>query len=235
METRKENEEFEMLVQQLNNDQVLTEYKNEGDNYKVSILPKILGWFMVTAGNIVYGYAPSYLKFRAVEVIARVPYHSWDSAMFTLQTMFYANEKKAMELSKIAEFSRLSAENETMHVIVISQLARKQHYYGNFIVHTLIPMLFAFFYFWMSYILYMIRPRYSYQLNYLFEQHAFESYDAFLKIEGENLKKRTIDSDFLRWYGRNPINQYEFFLSVRNDELIHRNRSIREIDRVEGL
>lgn len=235
MEARKENEEFEMLCQQLNDEQTLSEYKSEGDNYQTAWLPRVLGWFVVTAGNIVFGYELSYLKFRAVEVIARVPYHSWDSAMFTLQTMFYSNERKAMDLSKIAEFSRLSAENETMHVIVISQLARKQHHYGNVIVHTLIPMLFAFFYFWVSYVLYMIRPRYSYQLNYLFENHAFESYDRFLKIDGENLKKRTVDSEFLRWYGRNPVNQYEFFLSVRNDELIHRNRSIREAERVESL
>jgi hypothetical protein len=235
MEARKENQEFELLCQQLNDDQVLEDYKKCNDNYRPALIPRILGWFMVTAGNVVYGFKASYLKFRAVEVIARVPYHSWDSAMFTLQTLFYSNEKKAMELSKIAEFSRIAAENETMHVIVISQLAKKEHKRAGVIRHTLIPMLFAFFYFWMSYVLYMIKPRYSYQLNYLFEQHAFDSYSQFLRDEGEELKKKTIDSEFLRWYGRNPVNQYEFFLSVRNDEIIHRNTSIREIERVESL
>lgn len=235
MEARKENQEFELLCAQLNDPKVLEDYKHCDDNYRPALVPRMLGKLLVTAGNIVYGYKPSYLKFRAVEVIARVPYHSWDSAMFTLQTMFYSNENKAMQLSKIAEFSRVAAENETMHVIVISNITKKEHKRAGILRHTVIPMLFAFFYFWMSYFLYMIKPRYSYELNYLFEQHAFDSYSEFLEIEGESLKKKTVDSEFLRWYGRNPISQYDFFLSVRNDEIIHRNTSIREIERVESI
>ena len=39
-----------------------------------------------------------------------------------------------------------------MHVVVISQLAKRGQKAG-FFLHTLIPMLFAFFYFWWSYLL----------------------------------------------------------------------------------
>ena len=226
METQSEHAEFELLNQQLNDDTVRAQYQRSGDGYTTAWLPGILGWFVVTAGNLVFGHEPSYLKFRAVEVIARVPYHSWHSAMFTLQTLYYSNESRAMSLSQTAQFARLAAENETMHVIVISKLAKQGGYYGNAIVHTAIPMLFAFFYFWASYILYMIRPQYSYQLNYLFEDHAYQSYGRFLELHGEDLKKKPIDSEFLRWYGRHPGSQYEFFVSVRNDELIHRNKSM---------
>ncbi len=115
-----------------------------------------------------------------------------------------------------------------MHVIVITQLAKKEKGAG-FLRHTLVPMLFAFFYFWTSYLLYLFSPKASLELNYLFEEHAFEQYSKFLETYGEELKKKSIDSEFLRWYGRNPRNQYEFFLSVRNDEIIHRNQSVREI------
>ncbi|MFM2374198.1 MAG: Alternative oxidase, partial [Candidatus Parcubacteria bacterium] len=88
---------------------------------------------------------------------------------------------------------------------------------------------FAFFYFWSSYILFLVKPRYSYELNFMFENHAFLQYDRFLEIYGEELKRKHVQSDFLEWYGRHPRNQYEFFLSVRNDEIIHRNTSIHEI------
>jgi hypothetical protein len=67
------------------------------------------------------------------------------------------------------------------------------------------------------------------ELNYLFESHAYQQYSEFLEQEGESLKQKTLVSDFLDFYGRNVKNEYEFFESVRNDELIHRNRSIREI------
>ena len=95
-------------------------------------------------------------------------------------------------------------------------------------------MFFAFFYFWASYFLYLMKPRWSLELNYLFEQHAFDSYSEFLKIKGEELHKKPIMSEFLAWYGRHPRSQYEFFKSVRNDEIVHRNRSIHEIGLNEG-
>ena len=45
----------------------------------------------------------------------------------------------------------------------------------------------------------------------------------------EDLKKKSVDSAFLQFYGRNVKSEYELFQSIRNDEIIHRNRSIREI------
>ncbi len=230
MELQKGNEELEVLNKALNDPEVLKSYKEPFDSYKPSLIPRMLGGFLVWCGNEVYGDEPSYLKFRAVEVIARVPYYSWTSAAYTLMTFFYTNEEKAMELSRNTKYARLAEDNETMHVIVVSQLARHEQKAG-FIRHTFIPMIFAFFYFWSSYFLYLIKPRYSYELNYLFESHAFEQYDLFLETKGEELRKKAMVNDFLDWYGRYPRSQYEFFLSVRNDEIIHRNTSIEHIQR----
>lgn len=230
MKHSREDASFEALVASLNDPDKLEEYKRRYDNYKPSLLPKLLGTFLVTCGNVVYGKEPSYLKFRAVEVIARVPYHSWESAAYTLLTMFYTREAKALDLSHVTRFSRLAQDNETMHVVVISKLARDEERAGV-IRHTLVPMFFAFFYFWWSYFLYLINPRYSFELNYLFEQHAFDSYSRFLQTRERELIEKPMHSAYLDWYGRHPETQYDFFLSVRNDEIIHRNSSIEEIER----
>ena len=229
MEFLKDNKSLEALNLELNNPELLKAYKMPFDNYRPRFLPRLLGNFLVGCGNFVYGKKPTYLKFRAIEVIARVPYHSWSSVAYTLLTMFYSDEKKALNLSGIEKYARVAQDNETMHVVVISHLTRMEEKVG-FLRHALIPMIFAFFYFWASYFLYLFSPRSSLELNYLFEQHAFDQYNLFLEVRGEELKKKPIDSEFLRWYGRNPRNQYEFFLSVRNDEIIHRNQSLREIN-----
>ena len=142
-------------------------------------------------------------------------------------TLFYSDEQKAMELTEVIKFARLAQDNETMHVVVVSQLAKHEEHAGV-IRHTAIPMLFAFFYFWASYWLYIINPRYSYELNYMFENHAFEQYNEFIETHEEELKKKPVKSEFLDWYGRNPLTQYDFFRSVRNDEIIHRNTSVRK-------
>jgi len=229
MELQRGDPELEDLNKALNDPELLENYKRPYDNYQVSIVPKILGNILVWFGNIVYGKRPSYLKFRAVEVIARVPYQSWSSAAYTLLTLFYKNQKKAMALANVTKYARLAQDNETMHVVVISHLAQK-HARAGFIRYTCIPLVFAFFYFWSSYLLYLLNRRYSYELNYLFESHAFSQYSEFLITHEEELKDRAMVSDFLEWYGRYPRSEYEFFQSVRNDEIIHRNTSIKEIE-----
>lgn len=225
---RRSREEFEELNAALNDDAQLVAYRAPYDNYKVGRLPSLLGSVLIACGNMLYGRAPTYLKFRAIEIIARVPYHSWSSAAYTMLTIFVTNEKRAMRLSGIAHFARHAQDNETMHVIVISHLAREIKRAG-FIHYTLIPVLFAFAYFWGSYVLYLLNPRWSYELNYLFEQHAFEQYDRFITLYRESLEKKPVVSEFLTWYGRAPRSQYEFFRSVRNDEIIHRNQSVHAI------
>jgi hypothetical protein len=223
----------ERLIESLSDEGVLREYKKPLDNYRPGLLPRALGGFLVFCGNLVYGNNPSYLKFRAVEVIARVPYHSWNAVAFTLFTLFYSNEKRALRLTRVSRFARFSSDNETMHVVVISGLARKEQRAGV-IRHTIIPMLFSFFYFWVSYLLYMINPRWSLETNYLFESHAFEQYDLFIKLYETELRTKPIESEFLAWYGRHPRSQYEFFMSVRNDEIVHRNQSIHAITQHES-
>lgn len=219
---------MEELNTKLNDPQELALFKAHHDSYRPGLVPSALGTLLVFFGDLVYGKAPSYLKFRAVEVIARVPYHSWESAAFTFLTMFFMNEKKALELSNVAWLGRMASDNETMHVVVISQLA-KQEEKSNWFVHTCIPMVFAFFYFWAAYWLYLFSHKAAFELNYLFEQHAFDQYSEFLRMKEGELRSKKMHSDYLAWYGRKAETQYDFFLSVRNDEIIHRNKSIDEI------
>jgi hypothetical protein len=221
MDLKRVNAEMEELNTRLNNDAFLTAFKTPGDGYRASFLPSILGGILIACGDIFYGRKPSYLKFRAIEVIARVPYHSWSSAAYTLLTLFYFNEKRAMELSHIGRYAALAQENETMHVVVITALARAEKR-ANLLFHTVIPVIFAFFYFWAAYWLYLMSPKWSHELNYLFEDHAFEQYDLFMRTHGTELRQKKMASEFLTWYGRTPGDQYEFFRSVRNDEIIHR-------------
>ena len=225
------NDDFaahEALVRELNDPTLRTEYARAYDSYKPGIVAQVLGWLLVFSGTVVYGKKPSYAKFKAVEVIARIPYQSWEVATYTLLTGLYANEERAIALAKTSTFSRQAQDNETMHVVVITQICKRMRCTG-FFRHTLIPLLFAFFYFWTIYILYMLSPKSALELNFLFESHAYAQYQEFLEREGERLRDTPVMSDFLTFYGRNVRSEYELFESIRNDELVHRNRSIREM------
>lgn len=223
-------EELERLGAELCDEAQLRVYKEPADGYPISFFPRMLGNLLIWSGNLVYGKRPTYLKFRAVEVIARVPYQSWVSAAYTLLTLFYGNEKKALKYSNVTQFARIAQDNETMHVVVISKIVKDECKAGV-IRYTIIPMFFAFFYFWASYVLYLVNKKFSMELNYCFENHAYEQYAQFLEENEELLKSKVVVSDFLAWYGRNPLTQYEFFRSVRNDEIIHRNMSVHTLGR----
>ena len=66
-----------------------------------------------------------------------------------------AYEARAIELTKTSRFSREAQDNETMHVVVISQIVKRLKCEG-FFRHVLIPFLFAFFYSLTIYILYLV-------------------------------------------------------------------------------
>lgn len=218
--------EHESLIRVFcDSDDKLCTYKESCDKCRVGMVPRVLGAILVGAGNFFYGKNPSYGKFKAVEVIARIPYQSWEVASYTFLTAFYSNEEKAIQLSKTSAFSRIAQDNETMHVVVISQIVKREGG-NNFILHTLVPLVFSFFYFWAIFILYFVSPRSALELNYLFEDHAFEQYDLFLKQQGDKLKMKPVSSKFLDFYGRHVENEYDLFLSIRNDEIVHRNSSI---------
>lgn len=218
----------EALVKELNDSTLRAEYARAYDNYRPGFVARMLGYLLVGSGNVIYGKKASYAKFKAIEVIARMPYQSWEVATYTVLTALYSNEARAIELTKTSQFSREAQDNETMHVVVISQIVKRLKCEG-FFRHVLIPLLFSLFYFWTLYFLYMISRKSALELNYIFENHAYHQYNDFLMREGERLRDTPVFSDFLVYYGRNPRSEYELFESIRNDELIHRNRSIREL------
>lgn len=218
----------EALVHQLNDPALRAAYARPYDNYRPGIVPRFLGYILVLSGTLMYGKKPSYGKFKAIEVIARIPYQSWEVASYTLLTALYGNEERAIELSKTSAFSRIAQDNETMHVVLMSQLCHKRKCVGP-IRHGLIPLLFALFYFWTLYFLYMISRKASLELNYIFENHAYHQYQEFLDLNEHELKQHAVVSDFLVFYGRHVRSEYELFETIRNDELIHRNRTIKEL------
>lgn len=220
--------EHEDLARELNDAHLREEYARPFNDYKVGIVPKIFGGILVGFGNLVYGKRPSYAKFKAIEVVARIPYQSWEVAAYTILSAMYGNEKRAIELTKLSAFARMAHDNETMHVVVMTQIAKKHRCVGIF-RHMVIPLVFAFFYFWAVYVLYLFSRRAGLELNYLFESHAYAQYSQFLNDNEAELRHAPLMSDFLHFYGRNVRTEYEFFELVRNDELVHRNRSIREI------
>jgi hypothetical protein len=223
-----EYEAHEELNKKLNDPELRAEYARAFDNYRPGFAARVLGKLFTKSGDLMYGKKPTYQKFKAIEVVARIPYQSWEVASYTLLTWFYSNERRAVELAKTSAFSRMAQDNETLHVVVISQIVKRLKC-ESFFRHTVIPLIFATFYALAVFVLYLVSRRAALELNYVFESHAFEQYSEFLEKNRERLRITPVSSEFLEFYGRHVKSELELFESIRNDELIHRNRSIREL------
>lgn len=220
--------EHETLLAQLQDPQKLEAYKKHYDGLKTPWLPRFFAGLLFGSMDLVYGKKINLQKFRVIEVIARVPYQTWEFVNYLITTHFYMNEAKAIECALRADMGKYAQDNETMHVVVISQIC-KQERRGNWFMHTFLPIIVSYIYFLVSTILYLIDRKHSYQLNYLFEDHAYNAYQSFIDANKEKLVQKPVYSDFLQYYGRSCANQLELFESIKNDEIIHRNESALEM------
>ena len=183
--------------------------------------------------GVMYGKKPSLGKFRVLEVVARIPYQSWEVIHYFLATHFYTNERRAIDLFNDSKFARTAQDNEMMHVVVITQMCKREKTGTGIPRFYLIPLLIAYLYSVFCLLFYFFAPRKAYELNYIFEDHAREQYTIFLK-NNEQFKEKPLQSKFLEAYGRMNANYYDFFVGVRDDEIKHRDRSLvamEEVDR----
>ena len=95
--------------------------------------------------------------------------------------------------------------------------------------------------YWLTCLMYLTSPRMAYHLMELVEEHAFETYDAFLSSHGEELKRQPAPDVARRYYAqtdpylfdefqigvppgaRRPEigSLYDVFVAIRDDEGLH--------------
>ena len=94
-------------------------------------------------------------------------------------------------------------------------------------MHRLLPQIVAFFYYHVSWLLYVIKPAWSYGLNADFEDHAEHEYMEFVN-ETPTLEAEPFESDFEEEYG-DFDNCADLFRRIGWDERIHKQESLDRI------
>ncbi len=91
-------------------------------------------------------------------------------------------------------------------------------------LHRFLPQPLAFFYYHISWFLYVINPRLSYALNADFEDHAEHEYMKFAD-ENPELENEPFESDFRSDYG-DFGNLADLFRQIALDERHHKEQSL---------
>ncbi len=178
--------------------------------------------------DLFYGKKKTISKFKVLEVVARVPYQAWEHVAYIAMTHTYAMPNFARRVFEFVKESRNQQDNEQWHLLILEEMAQKNKIRENFFLYRIAPQFLAFFYYHVSWLLYVIKPSYSYRMNADFEAHAEHEYMEFVE-ENPALETAPFESDFKSEYG-NFQNLADLFRRIGLDERIHKEESLKHIE-----
>ena len=184
-------------------------------------------WLLFVSMDLFYGRRRNFSKFTVLEVIARVPYQSWEHVAYIAMTHTYAKPHFARRVFEFIKESRSQQDNEQWHLLILEELMQKRNIRENFFWYRILPQFTAFFYYHVSWLLYVIKPAWSYRLNADFEDHAEHEYMEFI-WENPAFEAEPFESDFAEDYGRFS-NLAELFRRIALDERAHKEESLARI------
>ena len=150
-----------------------------------------------------------YARFYVLETVARVPYFSFVSVLHLYESLGVWRKADFLE----THFAQTM--NEYHHLLIMEDLGGDERFVDRFFAqHT------AFAYYWLTCLLYVMSPRMAYNLSEQVEEHAYHTYDEFLKQNGASLSLEKPPAVASNYYD-DVNNLYDVFTRVRDDEGDH--------------
>ena len=188
----------------------------------------LLARLLFVTTDLFYGRRKSLSKFKVLEIIARMPYQAWENVAYVAMTHTHADPTFARRIFDRVKESRLQQDNEQWHLLILEELKNKKGIRENFLQHWLIPQAIAFFYYHISWLLYVIRPRWGYLLNAHFEDHAEHEYMEYV-AQNPALEQEPFESMFTEDYGRFS-SLADLFRQIGYDERVHKLESLARLE-----
>ena len=210
----------------MNNDQLKQEQEKTlaTPRMRYGLLAKMLFFNM----DLFYGKKRTLSKFKVLEVIARVPYQSWEHVAYIAITHKYGTPDFARRIFDFVSESRRQQDNEQWHLLILEEMIDKRGIKEGFFHYRLLPQIIAFFYYHVSWLLYVIKPGMSYKLNAHFEDHAEHEYALFVQ-ENPGFDRQPFESIFEKDYGSFE-SVADMFRRIGLDEREHKEESLFRIE-----
>ena len=174
--------------------------------------------------DLFYGRKRTLSKFKVLEVIARVPYQAWENVAYVAVTHRYSKPEFARRIFERVTESRRQQDNEQWHLLILEELVDAQPGRESFVRYRLLPQVLAFVYYQLSWLLYVVKPAWSYLLNADFEDHAEHEYALFVR-ESPELQDERYDGLFADDYGHYD-SLGDLFRQISLDERVHKEESL---------
>jgi hypothetical protein len=172
--------------------------------------------------DVVYGAPRTLEKFRVLELVARVPYQAWENVAYVAVTHTARQPGFARRVFDRVRASRWEQDNEQWHLQILEELTRDDPR-GPWIKSRVLPQVLAFAYYQLSWMMYALRPAWSYRLNADFEDHAEHEY-ALLVQEHPEWEDVAYEGSFASDFGSYD-SLADLFRQIGYDERLHKLES----------
>jgi len=172
----------------------------------------------------IYGRSGSFAKYQVLELVARVPYQSWERIAYLAIGRVHRDLGLARRIHDRLEESRDQQDNEEWHLLIMSELAAREGTGRGWLRYRLLPQVVATVYYLLSWLLFLLVPAASYRLNADFEDHAEHEYMAFVAAHPE-LESRPWECPETAGYGR-FASIADLVRQIGCDERQHKNESL---------
>ena len=177
--------------------------------------------------DVLYGKARTLSKFKVLELVARVPYQSWEQVSYIAITHMHQRPGMARRIhDRIAE-CRAQQDNELWHLLLLEELIGRSGRHESRIKFFWVPQMISFVYYQLSLLLMVLNPAWSYRLNADFEDHAEHEYMTMV-TEHPEWENTPFESEFADDYGH-FASLADLFRQIGHDERVHRQESEAQI------
>ena len=176
--------------------------------------------------DVLYGRRGSFGKYRVLEIVARIPYQTWETA--TYKQVSRSPGRAGRLWQRVLEF-RAQQDNETWHLMLMTELAERAGEKQGVLRARVLPRLMCLGYWHFSWLLYAVKPDWSHRLNADFEDHAEHEYAEFVRDHPE-LEEQPWASEACAGYGDHAT-VAELLRQVSHDERCHKRESEQHLAR----
>jgi ubiquinol oxidase len=174
--------------------------------------------------DAVYGSRRTLSKFKVLELVARVPYQAWEQVAYIAITHTYERTGLARRIYDRVNESRAQQDNEQWHLLILEERIVGEDVREGWLRFRVIPQLLAFAYYQLSWLLFVVKPAWSYRLNADFEDHAEHEYMAFV-AEHSEWEVEPFVSVFADDYAALD-SVADLFRQIGYDERVHKQESL---------
>ncbi|MCK9419970.1 MAG: hypothetical protein M0R70_11390 [Nitrospirae bacterium] len=191
----------------------------ERPRYRYSLAAK--GFFL--SMDLITGKKTTLPKVKLIEILASIPYRSWETRQYARMTRRYRDRALVHEAGRIMMWSREAQDNEYWHLLVANEKMKEDGIKDPWYLYTPIPLLMAGFYAVLTRLMALISIRRAFLFNAEFEDHAEHVYAQFVE-EHPEWEQQPVNNEQVKERGA-LLTWADVFRRIGLDERDHMNMS----------